>query len=103
MWLTCAGLACAGALQQVVANDPLAQRVVAALSPTLSPIADYAARTPFFSAILAALASNDNPVVSSLRMGSPSEQPFPFPILTSAGLTFGLPSFPLGCLAAAIL
>ena len=74
MWYTCAGLAHAGALQQVVANDPFAQRVVAALSPTLSPIVDYASRTPFFSNILTALASNDNPVVSNSRMGSPSKQ-----------------------------
>lgn len=72
--MTRAGLANAGALQQVVANDPFAQRVVAALSPTLSPIVDYAARTPFFSNILTALASNNNPVVSSLGMGSPSKQ-----------------------------
>jgi hypothetical protein len=75
MWLTCAELAPAGALQQVVANDPFAQRVVAALSPTLSPIASYAARTPFFSSILTALASNNNPVVSNLSLGSPSIKP----------------------------
>lgn len=35
---------CAGALQQVVANDPLAQRLVSALEPTFGPIVQYAAR-----------------------------------------------------------
>ena len=55
----------AGALQQVVANDPFAQRLVSALSPTLTPILDYASRTPFFSSILTNIGASDNPVVSS--------------------------------------
>ena len=58
--------ACAGALRQVVADDPFAQRVVTALAPTLGPIVQYAARTPFFSNIITAIASSDDPVVSLL-------------------------------------
>ena len=54
----------AGALQQVVANDPFAQRLVSALSPTLTPILEYASRTPFFSSILTNIGASDNPVVS---------------------------------------
>ncbi len=56
-------VACAGALRQVVADDPFAQRIVTALAPTLGPIVQYAARTPFFSNIITALASSDDPVV----------------------------------------
>jgi len=55
---------CAGALQQVVANDPLAQRLVSALEPTFGPIVQYAAKTPFFSNIITAVASSNDPVVS---------------------------------------
>ena len=57
---------CAGALQQVVANDPLAQKLVSALEPTFGPIVQYAAKTPFFSNIITAVASSNDPVVSTL-------------------------------------
>ena len=56
----------AGALQQVVANDPFAQRLVSALSPTLTPVLEYASRTPFFSSILTSIGASDNPVVSTV-------------------------------------
>ena len=49
-----------------MANDPFAQRLVSALSPTLTPILDYASRTPFFSSILTNIGASDNPVVSAL-------------------------------------
>ena len=59
-------VACAGAIRQIVADDPFAQRVVTALAPTLGPIMQYAARTPFFSNIITAIASSDDPVVGLL-------------------------------------
>ena len=56
----------AGAIRQVVADDPFAQRIVAALAPTLAPIMQYAVKTPFFSTLITALASSNDPVVSLL-------------------------------------
>ena len=61
---SCAGYA--GAIRQVMADDPFAQRIVTALAPTLAPLVQYAARTPFFSNIITAIASSDDPVVSLL-------------------------------------
>lgn len=50
----------------MVADDPFAQRIVTALAPTLGPIVQYAARTPFFSNIITTIASSDDPVVRLL-------------------------------------
>ena len=50
----------------MVADDPFAQRIVTALGPTLGPIVQYASRTPFFSNIITAIASSNDPVVRPL-------------------------------------
>lgn len=88
--------AIAGALQEVVANDPFAQRIVSALAPTLSPVLEYASRTPFFSSLITSIANSNNPVVSSPieKHGSTPWQ-CPLAVMFLKDVGFGsLPSVP---------
>ena len=54
---------CAAALQQVIQNDPVDNRLEAVLAPALAPVLAYMSRTPAFSDAITAVAAVNSTLV----------------------------------------